>query len=112
MVKDPTSYSLLTYAWIILLSTAGGALNFIRKARSGEVKHFDFVLFFVEVLASGLVGIITFWLCEHSNIDPLLTAALVGISGHMGSRTLYIFENKALYLLDRWLGIKPQDPNL
>jgi len=106
MIKDPTSYSLLTYAWIILLSTAGGALNFVRKARLGEIAKFDFILFFVEVLASGFVGVITFWLCEHANFDPLLTAALVGISGHMGSRTLYLFENKAIYLLDKWLGVK------
>jgi len=106
MVKDPTSYSLLTYAWIVLLAAAGGALNFIRKARTGDIEKFDYVLFCVEVLASGLVGIITFWLCEHAGFDRLLTAALVGVSGHMGSRTLYIFENKATYILDKWLGTK------
>jgi hypothetical protein len=37
---------------------------------------------------------ITFWLCEAAQFNPLVTAALVGISGHMGSQ--------AIYQLERW----------
>lgn len=29
--KDPTTYSLITYAWVALLSAWGGAVNWIRK---------------------------------------------------------------------------------
>ena len=39
-------------------------------------------------------GLITFWLCEAAQFNPLVTAALVGISGHMGSQ--------AIYQLERW----------
>jgi hypothetical protein len=36
--------------------------------------------------------VITFYLCESSQIDPLISAALVGISGHMGSRAIFTIE--------------------
>lgn len=85
--KDPTSYSLLTYAWIITLSATGGIISYLKKA-----KKFSFLELAAEVLTAGFVGVITFWLCEQALIDPLTTAALVGISGHMGSRALFMLE--------------------
>ena len=48
-----------------------------------------------EIATSAFAGLITFWLCEAAQLDPLVTAALVGISGHMGSRALYQFERWA-----------------
>lgn len=85
--KDPTSYSILTYAWVITLSAIGGIISYLKKA-----KRFSPIEFLTEVLTAGFVGIITFWLCEQAAIDPLTTAALVGVSGHMGSRALFMLE--------------------
>ena len=34
--KDPTTYSLLTYGWVLVLSGWGGIVNFLRKRKSGE----------------------------------------------------------------------------
>lgn len=85
--KDPTSYSLLTYAWIITLSATGGIIGYLKKS-----KAFSILEFTTEVLTAAFVGIITFWLCEQALIDPLTTAALVGVSGHMGSRALFMLE--------------------
>lgn len=85
--KDPTSYSLLTYAWIITLSATGGIISYLKKA-----KKFSPLELMAEILTAGFVGVITFWLCEQALIDPLTTAALVGISGHMGSRALFMLE--------------------
>lgn len=85
--KDPTSYSLLTYAWIITLSAIGGIISYLKKA-----KTFSTIEFATEILTAGFVGVITFWLCEQALIDPLMSAALVGVSGHMGSRALYMLE--------------------
>ncbi|WP_236640481.1 phage holin family protein, partial [Tepidimonas charontis] len=47
-----------------------------------------------ELATSAFAGLITFWLCEAAQFKPLITAALVGISGHMGSR--------AIFQLERW----------
>lgn len=100
--KDPLNYSVLTYAWVISLSSWGGIVSFYRKMQSGRVRPFNLTEFVGEIVTSGLTGIITFFLCEHGGIDPLLTAALVGVSGHMGSRALSQLE----YFLMKRAGIQ------
>ena len=37
-------------------------------------------------------GVVTFYLCESAQFPPVLTAALVGIAGHMGNRGLFLIE--------------------
>ena len=91
--KDPTSYSLITYSWVFALAICGGIINFYRKLQSGQSRMFNIAELIGEIVTSGFAGVITFWLCENSQISPLVTAALVGISGHMGSRALFLFED-------------------
>lgn len=93
--KDPTTYAALTYVWIIVLSCVGGIVSFMRKVKSREARPFNVPEFLGEILTSGFTGVITFYLCEWANLNQLLTAALVGISGHMGSRALILFERWA-----------------
>lgn len=90
--KDPTTYSLITYAWVLLLASLGGAVNFLRKLRAGSVRAWNVTEFIGELVTSAFAGVITFWLCEAAEIRPLLTAALVGIAGHMGSRAIFHLE--------------------
>lgn len=93
--KDPSNYTLLTYLWVILIATWGGAVNFYRKIRDGHSRPFNVVEFIGEIATSAFVGVLTFWMCEAASINPLLTAAMVGISGHMGSRAIWQFEKWA-----------------
>jgi hypothetical protein len=90
--KDPTNYSFVTYGWVMLLSAWGGLVSFLRKQKAGKVRAFNITEFLGELMTSALAGLITFWLCEWSNTSPLLSAALIAISGHMGSRALFQFE--------------------
>lgn len=90
--KDPTSYSLLTYAWVLFLASWGGAVNFFKKVREGHTESFRFMEFIGELVTSAFVGVLTFWLCELGEFHQLMTAALVGISGHMGSRAIFHLE--------------------
>lgn len=92
--KDPTNIAWLTYAWVVLLACLGGAVNFFNKVRSGVVRVVNLTEFMGEIVTSAFAGIITFYLCTWAELSPLLTAALVGISGHMGSR--------AIFRLERW----------
>lgn len=96
--KDPTTYTLLTYAWVIVLAAWGGAVNFITKVRRGESRACNIAEFIGEIVTSGFAGVLTFWLCEAAGINPLITAALIGISGHLGSR--------AIFLMERWATAK------
>ena len=93
--NDPTNYSLLTYIWVLALSVWGGVVNFIQRVKQGESQRWSITELFGEIVISAFAGIITFYLCEASQIDPLITAALVGISGHMGSRAIFLFEKFA-----------------
>ena len=93
--KDPSTYGLITYLWVTGLAAWGGLVSFYRKVKSGETRVFNVVELIGEIATSAFAGLITFWLCEAALLDPLVTAALVGVSGHMGSRALYQFERWA-----------------
>lgn len=90
--KDPTTYGLLTYIWVVLLSTWGGLVNWLRKYKSGTMPTFNLMELIGEIATSAFAGLLTFWLCEAALFEPLITAALVGVSGHMGSRAIYLLE--------------------
>ena len=80
------------YAWVLLLSIWGGIVNFYRKIKMGEVKRFNLTELIGEMFTSGLSGVITYFFCQYAGIDPWLTAAMVGIAGHMGSRLIFRLE--------------------
>ena len=88
----PEGYPIITYGWVIVLSIWGGIINFYRKLKDGQVRAFNIIEFIGEIATSALVGLITFYLAESAHIDQIMTAALVAISGHMGSRLLFHFE--------------------
>ena len=90
--KDPLNYSIITYSWVLLLSAWGGLVNFLNKRQAGAVKPFNLTEFIGDLMTSSFSGIITFYLCEASNLDKLASAVLIGISGHMGSRAIFHIE--------------------
>lgn len=93
--KDPTTYAAITYAWVFILSMAGGVVSFARKMRDGVVRAFNLTEFIGELFTSAFAGLLTFFLCEWSGVSPLLSAVLIGISGHMGSRAIFGIERWA-----------------
>jgi hypothetical protein len=93
--KDPLTYQALTYVWILILSCTGGAVNFLRKVKLGTARPFNLPEFLGEILTSGFAGVITFYLCEWAGMQQLLSAVLVGVSGHMGSKALMLLEHWA-----------------
>ena len=93
--KDPTNYSMLTYMWVIGLSAWGGFVGFWNKLRAGKTRPFNITELVGELVTSAFAGVLTFWLCESAGFSPLITAAFVGICGHMGSRAIAQMENYA-----------------
>jgi hypothetical protein len=100
--KDPMNYSLITYLWVFGVSAFGGFVSYIRKVRAGQAEKFSIMEVVGEIAISAFTGLVTFWLCEAAGIEQPLTAAMVGISGHMGSRAIALFEDH----LKRRLGIR------
>lgn len=90
--KDPQTYTMLTYAWMVALSLWGGTASYVRKVRMGMTPRFSLTELVGELVISGFSGIVTFYLCQYAEFPMPLTAAMVGISGHMGSRVFYLLE--------------------
>ena len=97
--KDPTNLGWITYLWVVLLSSLGGMVAFWQKLRDGNARVFNVVEFIGELCTSAFTGVVTYYLCEVAHFSAFLTAALVGISGHMGNRLLFLFEK---YLSERF----------
>ena len=64
----------------------------IRKIKDGELPGFTFIELLYDIIVSGFVGVLTFFLCQYAGIDSMLSAVLIGISSHMGARALAPFE--------------------
>jgi hypothetical protein len=94
--KDPLDYSFITYAWVLLLSLWGGLANFIAKAKRGEARWCNVTELVGELFISGGTGVLTFYLCEYYSVPPLLAAVCIAISGHMGTRLLFMLEKKLI----------------
>jgi len=88
--KDPTSYSLLTYGWVVMLAVVGGVISHLTKLQAE--RKFSMFRFVIDIVTAGFVGVLTFWICEAAKMNPLMTASFIGISGHMGSRILFLVE--------------------
>ncbi len=101
VVKDPSSYTWIAYMWVVCLSAWGGLVSYLRKVNSGALHKWSLTELVGEIVTSAFMGILTFWLCEWTNLPPLLTAAFVGVSGHMGSRGLFMLENYIKNRLDK-----------
>lgn len=102
--KDPTTYQLMTYAWVFTLSIWGGVVSFVRRCRSGDANPHNLMEFVGEIVTSAFAGVITFYLCEAAGISQLFTAVAVGICGHMGTRAIYQIEK----LVQARLGVDKQ----
>lgn len=105
-VKDPFRYPWITYLWVMVWAIAGGIVNFIGKVKAGISRSFNVAELLGEMFISGVVGVITFWLCEYANVPPLLSAVFIAISGHMGSRVLFKFER----VIERYVEVRTGIP--
>ena len=85
-------YPTLTILWVSALSFIGGIANYANKVNQGLIKRFSIVELIGELFISGFAGFITFLLCDSAGFDSRLTAAMVGVSGHMGSRAIFLLE--------------------
>lgn len=97
----PASFSFLTYLWVVGLAIWGGIVSYVQRVRSGHSSKFSITEAIGEVVTSGFVGVMTFWLCEATGVPQLMTAAFVGVSGHMGARGIRLLET----VLERRFGL-------
>lgn len=105
--RDPTEIPLRQYGFILALSLLGGVVSWYAKVRSGQVQGWNITHLVGELATSAFAGLIAFWLCSWADVPQLVSAALVGMSGHMGAKAIAFFEDWAKR---RFEGIDPAAP--
>jgi hypothetical protein len=84
-----TLQNVLPWVSVIILSCWGGAVSHLCKNRSKKFSARDFV---VDLLVSSFAGVMMHLLCQWAHMDGKLSAVLIAISGHMGTRAIASFE--------------------
>lgn len=93
--KSPLDYSVKQYGLTLAIALLGGLVSWMAKVRKGEASAYNLMQLVGELCTSAFAGLMAFWLCEWSGAPPLLSAALTGIAGHMGTRAIATFEEFA-----------------
>ena len=88
--KEPSNYSLVTYLWVFLMSFLGGTVNHFVKYQNGG--KMSLVGWMIDVVISGFVGVVTFFFCEYAGFPQILTAAIIGVTSHQGTRGLVLIS--------------------
>lgn len=93
--KNPLDYSLKQYALFLGAAILGGFVSWYSKVRSGAIPALSINHLVGELCTSAFAGLLCFWICEWSGFPQLLTAALTGVMGHMGTRGISLLEEWA-----------------
>ena len=110
ILKTPISYSLQEYGIVLSTALLGGMASWYMKVRRGEILAWNLAALIGELCVSAFAGLIAFWLCEYVNLNPLLTSAIVGMSGHAGAKGLNWLETMGQRVVEKKLGIEqPKD---
>lgn len=109
ILKTPISYSLQEYGIVLSTALLGGMASWYMKVRRGEILAWNLAALIGELCVSAFAGLIAFWLCEYVNVNPLLTSAIVGMSGHAGAKGLNWLEVMGQRVVEKKLGINPKD---
>jgi hypothetical protein len=106
-LKDPLNYPLRQYGFMLGTALLGGLVSWYAKVRKGEIAAWSINQLIGELATSAFAGLLAFWLCESMSLAPLVTASLVGIAGHMGTRAIQGLEN---FAQKRWPFIAGRPP--
>lgn len=105
VLKTPLSYTLREYGVVLAVAILGGIASWWGKVRRGELVLFNISALIGELCMSAFAGLMAFYLCEWWGMPPLLTAAIVGMSGHAGARGLSWLESVGQKLMEKRMGI-------
>lgn len=85
-------YSLWTIGWVTAWAIFGSLVSYTRRISKGEIERFSIMELIGELVTSAFAGWITFVIAGKSGIDSEIVYCLVGISGHMGARTVFMLD--------------------
>lgn len=83
-------HQIAPYATTVFLSTWGGIVNYIQSVRKGRTFSWRELMF--DLITSSFAGLLTYYFCLSAGISDTMSAILIAISGHMGTRAISGFE--------------------
>ena len=96
MTEDPFSAkNLIATGYMAVIAGAGGLVSFYQKVKAGQARAFNISELVGEIVVSGFVGLVTYAVCKGLEVNEYLTIAGVAITGHMGTRAIFMLETKA-----------------
>ena len=109
--KDPTNTAyiveffrqILPYLSTLFLSCWGGIVSYIQRLRIHK-SRFNWKDLTFDLVISSFAGLLTHFFCEYSNVGGSMSAILIAVSGHMGTRAIASFEK----LRDRIFGLSEE----
>lgn len=106
-VKSPLNYSLKVYVAILAVALFGGLASWYGKVRRGEMLMCNISALVGELCISAFAGLIAFYLCDYMSLHQGLTAAIVGVAGHAGTKGINWLEGLGQRFAEKKLGIEP-----
>ncbi|MCM1512598.1 MAG: phage holin family protein [Oxalobacter formigenes] len=85
-------YSLWTIVWVTVWAFFGSLVSYTQRLGRGEIERFSLMEMIGELFTSAFAGWVTFIIAGKSGLDSEIVYCLVGISGHMGARTVFILD--------------------
>lgn len=81
--------AILPWVATIVLSCWGGTVAYITKNRKRQFRMRDLMF---DLVVSSFAGIMMHLLCSSAGLNQRISAVLIAISGHMGTRAIASFE--------------------
>lgn len=97
--------NLSVYAWLATFAALGGLVSFARKVRAGTTRWLNINELLGEMVTSGFVGVVTGLLLTAIDAPNTLVFAAAGITGHMGGRAIFWFEQAMQKTAEKRLGV-------
>ena len=77
---------LLGFVWIALIA---GVASVLQQTVIFKSRQFSWTFAASEIFISGVAGMIMYFICEASQVTPMVEAACIGVAGNMGSKFLF-----------------------
>ncbi|MXS81585.1 hypothetical protein ABD07_00450 [Nitrosomonas oligotropha] len=92
-IKDPTTWSLATWALVIIVGMMGGMVRWLRSVKYGHPRAFNWFEGAIELLTSAFISVLTVLGVTSLGFDLGIAAALGGVASHYGIRSIYLAQD-------------------